>query len=495
VPRLPALLATLLLAACALAQATLPQRYRSAGELRWGSDAEGGAPFVFVDQARPERGEVGFEVDLARELGRVLAVRWTRVQAPYENLVPVLDRGDCDVVLNGFEPTPERRAQVRFTRPYYVFEQQLTVGPGVTGVRTLADLVGRRVGVLGQSQSHRLVLATPGVEAVVYESNVTAYEDVANGRNAASLADVPIARALRPQFPRLVDVGEPFGGFYYAMAVRAGEPDLQAALDAALGELLADGSLERIYRTWGLWTPAQTRLGDAEVVRAFADEPAPGSASASALDWGLACELLGIGALRTVGISVLAFALAVLLGLAIALVRLHGPLPLRWLTVGYVELLRGTPILVQMLLLYYGLGQVEGLRLDAMTAGVLGLALNYAAYEAEIYRSAIAAIPRGQREAAAALGLSTGQMLRCVVVPQALRLSLAPSTNDFIALFKDSSIVMVITVVELTKQYQMLANASGRFVVLGLVTSALYLAMPLALLARRFERRLDRDHA
>jgi polar amino acid transport system substrate-binding protein len=105
------------------------------------------------------------------------------------------------------------------------------------------------------------------------------------------------------------------------------------------------------------------------------------------------------------------------------------------------------------------------------------------------------AIPRGQREAAAALGLSTAQALRHVILPQALRVSLPASTNDFIALFKDSSIVMVITVVELTKQYQMLANASGRFIGLGLLTCAFYLAMslPLAWLARRLELRLERD--
>lgn len=472
----------------------LPARYRDAGVVRWGADAEGGAPFVFLDPRHPEQGEVGFEVDLARELGTVLGVRWQRVQAPYESLVQVLDRGDCDVVLNGFEPTPDRRPLVRFSRPYYVFQQQLSVGPGVTGVRGLADLAGKRVGVLGQSQSHQLLLAQPGVDIVIYESSVTAYEDVANGRNAAALADLPIARALRPMFPTLVDAGDPFGADYYTMAVRRSEPELQRALDAAIGVLVANGTLERIYRKWEMWTPTQLTLGEPAVANLFANDAA---GNASELAWGTTLELLTIGALRTLLISVVSFALAVALGLVIALVRLHGPAPLRWAALAYVELLRGTPILVQMLLLYYGLGQIEGLRMDAMTAGILGLALNYAAYEAEIYRGALQAIPRGQREAAQALGLTGAQSLRYVVVPQALRLSLAPSTNDFIALFKDSSIVMVITVVELTKQYQMLANASGRFIVLGFVTSALYLAMslPLAFAARQFERRLDRDHA
>ena len=487
------LLVCLLIATTALAQ--LPQRYRDAGELKWGSDAEGGAPFVFLDPARPDAGVVGFEVDLARELGAVLGIEVRRVQAPFATLVQSLERGDCDFAMNGLEPTPARRAQVRFTRPYYIFLQQLTVGPGVTGVRGLQDLVGKRVSVLGESLSHQLLLEVPGIEVVVYESNVTAYEDVQNGRAAASLADLPIARALRPMFSQLVDVGEPFHPFYYGIAVRRGEPDLQQALDAAIGVLFGNGTLERIYRKWDLWVPAETRLGDPEVALAFARDPEP--PGASDLQWGPAMLMLGEAALRTMAISVVSFALAVLLGLLVALVRLHGPLPLRWCAVVYVELLRGTPILVQMLLLYYGLGQIEGLRLDAMTAGILGLSLNYAAYEAEVYRGALSAIPRAQREAALALGCTTAQSLRWVIVPQALRLSLAPSTNDFIALFKDSSIVMVITVVELTKQYQMLANASGRFIVLGFVTSACYLAMslPLAWLARRFERRLDRDHA
>jgi len=489
------LLACLLFAAAAIAQLPLPQRYRDAGVLRWGSDAEGGAPFVFLDSAHPDRGEIGFEVDLAHELGRLLGIEMRRVQAPFGNLVQVLQRGDCDLAMNGLEPTQSRRSQVRFTRPYYIFQQQLSVGPGITGVRGLDDLDGKRVGVLGESQSHKLLLEHPGIETVVYESNVTAYEDVINGRTAGSLADLPIARALRPMFPQLVDVGEPFGEDYYCIAVRAGEADLQQALDAALGVLFGNGTLERIYRKWDLWVPAEARLGEDSIAQRFANDAVVGGAGD--MDWGEALVMLGRGALRTMGISVVSFVLAVLLGLVVALVRLHGPRPLRWCAVAYVELLRGTPILVQMLLLYYGLGQIEGLRLDAVTAGILGLSLNYAAYEAEVYRGALSAIPRAQREAASALGLTTAQSLRFVIVPQALRLSLAPSTNDFIALFKDSSIVMVITVVELTKQYQMLANASGRFIVLGLVTSGLYLAMslPLAYLARRFERRLDRDHA
>ena len=140
-------------------------------------------------------------------------------------------------------------------------------------------------------------------------------------------------------------------------------------------------------------------------------------------------------------------------------------------------------------MLYYGFAAV--VRLPALTAAIVGLALNYAAYESEIYRGALEAVPRGQLEAARTLGLSEGQVMRLVRGPQAFRLALAPMTNDFVALLKDSSLVSVITVVELTKQTPIFASNSGSWVVPGPLCAALYLVMslPLGHLARRLEAR------
>jgi ABC-type amino acid transport system permease subunit len=122
---------------------------------------------------------------------------------------------------------------------------------------------------------------------------------------------------------------------------------------------------------------------------------------------------------------------------------------------------------------------------------LLGLGLNYAAYESEIYRGALEAISRGQLEAARVLGFTEVQILTLVRGPQAFRLALAPMTNDFVAMLKDSSLVSVLTVMELTKQTQIFATNIGSWVVPGVLCAALYLAMslPLAHLARRLERR------
>src|SRR5262249_30517509 len=156
---------------------------------------------------------------------------------------------------------------------------------------------------------------------------------------------------------------------------------------------------------------------------------------------------------------------------------------------GYVELVRGTPVLLQLFVLYYGLAAV--VNLPAFLAALLGLGLNYAAYESEIYRGALEAVPRVQLEAARTLGLSDGQILRLVRGPQALRLALAPMTNDFVALLKDSSLVSVITVVELTKQTAIFATNIGSWALPGALCAGIYLAMslPLSRLARRLEKR------
>src|SRR5262249_30037118 len=191
----------------------------------------------------------------------------------------------------------------------------------------------------------------------------------------------------------------------------------------------------------------------------------------------------------TLLLSCLAMALAVALGVGIAAGRGYGsPLGRAAVTV-YVAVIRGTPVLLQLFVIYYGLSHVN--RLPAFAAAVLGLGLNYAAYESEIYRSALRAIDRSQLEAARTLGLSELQTLRYVRGPQALRLALAPMTNDFVALLKDSSLVSVITVVELTKQTAIYATNIGSWVVPGMLCAIAYLALslPLSHAARRLEQR------
>jgi len=187
--------------------------------------------------------------------------------------------------------------------------------------------------------------------------------------------------------------------------------------------------------------------------------------------------------------------LAVVGGLVLSLLRRYGGAAARTAAALYVEVFRGTPVLLQLYVLYYGLAPV--LTLDAFAAAVVGLGLNYAAYESELYRAGLDAVPVGQTEAALSLGMSRGLTLRRIVLPQALRVALPGMANDFIALLKDSSLVSVITVVELTKQMTITAVDVRGWLGPGLLCAALYLALsfPLSRLARRLERRLGPTHA
>src|SRR5207237_1227102 len=225
-------------------------------------------------------------------------------------------------------------------------------------------------------------------------------------------------------------------------------------------EAMRDGSLEQIFRRWNVWDPSQGVLFD-RVLRSGRSAMTTPVATRGIAQIIAYLPSLARAAIVTALVSALSMMLAVFVGLALASGRLYGSGWLRALTALYIEVIRGTPLLLQLFVIYYGLAGI--VRLPAFLAAILGLGLNYAAYEAEIYRGALLAVPRAQLEAGRTLGLSERQILRLVRGPQALRYALAPMTNDFVALLKDSALVSVITVVELTKQTAIYATNVGNW--------------------------------
>lgn len=463
-------------------------RVRARGALLWGADRQGGEPYVYADPAAADR-LVGFEVEIAEALGRALGVRAELVQCDWPNLVPTLERGDFDIALNGIEVTQARLARVDFTRPYYVFGARLMVRrDDPRSATTTAALTGRRVGTLANSFAFDLLRDV--AEPVVYEGVLEPYRDLRSGRLDAVLLDDVIASRYGEPDPALRVVGDLAEG-HYAIAVRPADEDLRAALDESLGRLVADGELRRILARHGLENARQARLPDRAPTRAEA------SATLAAADRSrehFQAGHLGVflrAALVTLGISAAAMLVAAPLGLALALARRLGSPTLRVLAGAYVELYRGTPVLLQLYVLYFGLAPF--IRLGPVAASIVGLGMNYAAYEAEAYRAGLQAVPSSQMDAALALGMSRGLALRRVVLPQAVRHAIPNVANDFIALLKDSALVSVITVVELTKQMTITAVDVRSWLEPGLACAALYLAMsyPLGRIARRIERRLE----
>lgn len=468
---------------------------RARGELIWGADQEGGGPFVFPDPNDASK-LCGFEVELAGLLAAELGVKARFFQADWTTLPEFLDNGTIDIVLNGYEWTPERGERMEATRPYYIYELQLMGRTDEARFGSIDEVCAPRegspykVGVLGGSgpaiwlHEH----CADRIELFEYDGNTNAMMQVRAGVHDATLQDLPIAIFYRdlPQGQGLKFIGESFGSGYYVMFARKGEARLVEALDASIGRLYADGRLREVYARYGLWSATQDGLAG-HVARQSGGPSNRGSAAV--VRYG---PILLKAAGMTVLLSVTAMPLAMLLGLLVALGRMYGPAGLRMLLTIYVEVLRGTPVMLQLYVIYFLLPKLTGVGLGPVLAAIAGLAMNYSAYEAEVYRAGLQAVPKGQMEAALALGMKRRTALRRVIIPQAGRIVIPPVTNDFIALFKDTSICSVIAVVELTKQYNMLANNTTAVVELACMTAVLYLAMsyPLSLIARRAEQRL-----
>jgi polar amino acid transport system substrate-binding protein len=468
------------------------------GTLIWGADAEGGGPYVYPDPANP-RSMIGFEAELAASLAAELGAKAQFFQGPWHNLPALLGTGLIDVVLNGYELTPSRAALMEHTRPYYIYQLVLLGrrdNPRLQSWDNLRTLdAGRKfkIGVLQASAAQFYLEENypETVEVVVYEGTTDSMREVETHKLDATLTDLPAAVFYRDRFAALHQIGAPVARGYYVILLRKGETALRDALNRAIEKLLADGELEKIYKRYALWNDLQQELtivGSTDVELGIRATKIGGWAVIRSRGW-LLVEAAGM----TILLAVVSMPLAMVLGLGVALARLFGPAPLRWAAIGYIEILRGTPLLLQLYVIFFLLPEI-GIAIPAVYAAVAGLAINYSAYEAEIYRAGLQAVPRGQMEAALALGMSQSLALRRVVIPQAVRIVVPPVTNDFINMFKDTSICSVITVMELTKQYTVQQNNTGATLELAGLTALLYLAMsiPLARLASYLEKRLAR---
>ena len=489
------LLGRLLLLSVALTVCSGTLGAQSPSELRWGGDAEGGAPFVEADPRDPSR-LAGFDVEIATLLANVLGRVPRFIQVGFTSLDASAARGDFDIGLGGIEDSSARRARLAVTIPYYEFREILTVREADRErYRTLAELRARRVATLGATLAYDILVAAEsehGVVPVTYEDDVHPYGDLALGRVDAVLLDEVLAARGVARNAGLVNQDTNAGVGHYVGILAPAETALRDRVNEALRQAMRDGRLEAIFSRWKMWNEDQPRLY-ARVLAGESSELVTSLGPAAALrQWEAARRYLPSllrAALITLLLSCAAMALAVTLGALIATGRVYGPRGAQIVLTTYVEVIRGTPLLLQLFVLYFGLASV--VQLPAFVAALLGLALNYAAYESEIYRGALLAVPQGQLDAARTLGLSDVQTLTLVRGPLALRLALAPMTNDFVALLKDSSLVSVITVVELTKQTSMFAANLGSWLVPGMLCAALYLALslPLAQLARRLEER------
>jgi polar amino acid transport system substrate-binding protein len=501
------------------------------GTLIWGGDQEGGGPYVYPADDDPRR-VVGFEVELADQLAARLGLRAVFLQAQWDKMPDLLRARKCDIVLNGYEWVPARLEVMEATLPYYVFGLQL-LARDQGDIASFSDLERpsaegkRRIGVLIASAAEKYLQSHLGaaVDIISYDGATDAMREVETGKLDATLQDTPAATFYRTRFPGLRAVGDPVGRGYYVIYARQGEKELVRRLNQALLAMLDQGKLEAIYRAYGIWNDAQRELAQIAHSAPFfgyprtepertavspsashetqgqaARDTATGPAGSSERHVEVSARKHGLDVVRAYGgillqsagltlvLSCLSFPLAVVGGLFIAIGRLYGPAWLKTPLTAYVEFLRGTPVMLQLYFIFFFLPEV-GVNVPAFFTAIIGLSVNYSAYESEIYRAGLAAVPKGQMEAALALGMSRPLALRRIIVPQAVRIVVPPVVSDFIALFKDTSVCSVVTLVELTKRFSVLSQSTQATTELMAITAVLYLAMsyPLSLLSKRLE--------
>lgn len=466
----------LLLQIPAFAQSAL-QRIKQNGELRFGTDA------TYPPLESAEGGEfTGFDIDLANAVARELGVRAVFINSGFDGIFPALQNGTFDAVISSVTITPERSAAMLFSDPYYDSGQLIAIRKGAAGMTTPEELAGKTVGVQINTTAQIDLEKRQNVKVAVYNTVDLALLDLKNGRIDAVVCDAPVLRyMIRQSFTDLTTVGRRFTDEKFGIVIAQGNDDLRRAINAALWRITESGEYDRISVKW--FGEASERAAD----------QAASQTERKAFDVGIVRRtwmLFLSGVWLTARLALLSLALGLPIGLLLALARVQSSKILSTPAAVYVEVMRGTPLLVQILFIYFVLPSF-GINIPAFWSGIIALTLNSAAYIAEIFRAGILSIDAGQMEAARSLGMSHAQAMRRIILPQTFRRVVPPMTNEGIALLKDSSLVSVIGLTELARTGQELASRYASPLTIWPMVAIFYLLLtfPLTRVAEYLERR------
>ncbi len=416
---------------------------------------------------------VGFDIDLAKALFERAGLDVEFQPIDWAMKETELNAGNIDAIWNGYSITEERKQKVNFS-DVYLENRQVIITLAGSGIETKADLAGMRVGLQEGSSSLDAVNNEPEVvatfangEPVLYENNNQALMDLEAGRIDAVVADEILARYYMDQRgeEKYVILEDDFGAEDYGIGVRKDDDELLNIINTQLAEMKADGTFDEIYEEW------------------FGEGSIEDSSNETSIFTMIASVSNGVG--TTVKVFFITLLLSIPLGLFIALGRLSKLSLLRRMVEGYILIMRGTPLLLQLIFIFYGLPLI-GIVFDRFTAVMIAFALNYAAYFGEIFRAGISSIDKGQYEAAEVLGLSKGQAFKRIILPQAIKRVLPPVSNEVITLVKDTSLVYVLGLNDMLRVARIASNAQASL--MPLVVVGVFYFIFTAILTEVFKR-------
>jgi len=485
------------------AQGSLPQ-IKQRGVLIFATDPTY-PPFEYMDKDKM----IGFDVDIGNEIAKDLGLKSKWIGLEWAGVLGSLESGKCDLAMAGVTITEERKKHgYVFSRPYMLSGQEIVRRKGDNRINGPNDLIDKIVSVQQETTGQYAVqkLGVPKDRLLRFDQVQDGLMNVRNGKSDATVGDLPTIKAiLQKGYPELEMVGEPFVKESLGLVAWKDNPELIGLINRSLSQMIVDGRYATAYKKWfgdplttAIVAELEARKNQGspvkeipiETFKAIKAAPQMGG-SAFTFRWDLVREALPQllkGALLTLELTALSLLIGIPSGLIVALLRISPIRILKWIATFYVEIVRGTPLLMQIYVIYFVL-PVVGIELSSMVSGVLALSLNAAAYIAEIFRAGIESIDSGQMEAARSLGMTYPQSMQNVILPQTLRRVLPPLTNEAVALLKDSSLVSVVALAELMRVGKEIAINGGSPTTVYVTVAVFYLAMtlPLTWLVRRLE--------
>ncbi|PZH47942.1 ABC transporter substrate-binding protein/permease [Staphylococcus aureus] len=436
------------------------EKIKERGELRVGLSADY-APMEFEHTVNGKTEYAGVDIDLAKKIAKDNNLKLKIVNMSFDSLLGALKTGKIDIIISGMTSTPERKKQVDFSDSYMMTKNIMLVKKDkVNEYKDIKDFNNKKVGA--QKGTEQEKIAQTEIENASITS-LSRLPDVIlalkSGKVEGAVVEKPVAEAYLKQNPKLGISNVKFNEEEKdtVIAVPKDSPKLLSQINKTIKEVKDKGLIDK-YMT--------------NAANAMNDDSGFISKYGSFFLKGIKITIL---------ISLIGVALGSILGAFVALMKLSKIKIISWIPSIYIEILRGTPMLVQVFIVFFGITAALGLDISALVCGTIALVINSSAYIAEIIRAGINAVDKGQMEAARSLGLNYRQTMKSVIMPQAIKNILPALGNEFVTLIKESSIVSTIGVGEIMFNAQVVQGISFDPFTPLLVAAALYFVLTFVL--------------
>lgn len=436
------------------------EKIKERGELRVGLSADY-APMEFEHTVNGKTEYAGVDIDLAKKIAKDNNLKLKIVNMSFDSLLGALKTGKIDIIISGMTSTPERKKQVDFSDSYMMTKNIMLVKKDkVNDYKDIKDFNNKKVGAQKGTEQEKIA------QTEIENASITSLSHLPDvilalksGKVEGVVVEKPVAEAYLKQNPKLGISNVKFNEEEKdtVIAVPKDSPKLLSQINKTIKEVKDKGLIDK-YMT--------------NAANAMNDDSGFISKYGSFFLKGIKITIL---------ISLIGVALGSILGAFVALMKLSKIKIISWIASIYIEILRGTPMLVQVFIVFFGITAALGLDISALVCGTIALVINSSAYIAEIIRAGINAVDKGQMEAARSLGLNYRQTMKSVIMPQAIKNILPALGNEFVTLIKESSIVSTIGVGEIMFNAQVVQGISFDPFTPLLVAAALYFVLTFVL--------------